>query len=166
MIEVVKFDGEHSNFKLAKQLFMHDKKKKENMWLVCAAVDTQIDLKGLNKYLKVASGNLRAADQESLTQYLGCRKGTVNYFSIVNDVNKKVKVVFDKNLHEAEWQSFHPMDNTASTVIKREGVDKIKELCGRDDSNFEILDFSTIASAAGAADTGAKKDAKAKPAAQ
>jgi Ala-tRNA(Pro) deacylase len=44
-----------------------------------------VDLKGLNKYLKVGSGNLRAADQETLTETLGCRKGTVNYFSILND---------------------------------------------------------------------------------
>jgi hypothetical protein len=40
MIEVVKFDGEHASTKLAKQLFLHDKKKKESVWLVCAAVDT------------------------------------------------------------------------------------------------------------------------------
>jgi prolyl-tRNA synthetase len=150
MVEVVKFDGEHANATLAKQLFMHDKKKKENMWLVCAAVDTQIDLKGLNKYLKVASGNLRAADLESMEKYLGCRKGMVNYFSIVNDTEKKVKVVLDKTLYESQWASFHPMDNCASTCISPAGIDKIKQICGRDESNFEILDFSTIGQPAAA----------------
>jgi hypothetical protein len=35
----IKFDGEHAGACLAKQLFLHDKKKKENMWLVCADVD-------------------------------------------------------------------------------------------------------------------------------
>ncbi len=58
---------------LAKQLFLHDKKKKEKMWLVCAAVDTTIDMKGLSKYLKVASGNLRGGDADSLWKYLGCK---------------------------------------------------------------------------------------------
>jgi hypothetical protein len=42
------------------------------MWLVCAAADTQIDMKALQKHLKVGSGNLRAADSEPLYQYLGC----------------------------------------------------------------------------------------------
>jgi len=114
------------------------------MWLVCAAVDTQIDMKELNKYLKVGSGNLRGADEQSLAKYLGSIKGTCNYFSIVNDVEKSVKLIIDKKLLEAEWASFHPMDNSSSTAIKKEGINKIKEVCGRDDTSFEILDFSTL----------------------
>jgi hypothetical protein len=66
MVATVKFEGEHANTVLAKQLFLHDKKKKENMWLVSAAVDTEVDMKALNKYLGVGSGNLRAADAEAL----------------------------------------------------------------------------------------------------
>lgn len=78
MIEAVKFEGDHANTLLAKQLFLHDKKKKENMWLVCAGVDTEVDMKALNKYLPCGSGNLRAADLESLEKYLGCKKGLVS----------------------------------------------------------------------------------------
>jgi len=95
MLEVVKFDGDQVNTVLAKQLFLHDKKKKENMWLVCAGVHTVVDMKALNKYLPVGSGNLRGADLESLENFLGCRKGVVNYFAIVNDIEKKVKVIMD-----------------------------------------------------------------------
>ena len=145
MIETVKFDGEHANTVLAKQLFLHDKKKKENMWLVCAAVDNDFDLKDLNKYLPCSSGNLRGADAESLEKILGCRKGIVNYFSMINDVQKAVKIIVDKRLIDAEFASFHPMDNTASTAISKEGILKLKELAGRDETNFEILDFSSIA---------------------
>ena len=87
------------------------------MWLVCAAADTQIDMKALNKYLKVGSGNLRAADAEPLYQFLGCQKGLVNYFSIVNDTQNKVKVIIDKAIMDGQYASFHPMDNTASTAI-------------------------------------------------
>jgi len=138
---------------------LFDKKKKENMWLICAGVDTEVDMKGLNKYLPVGSGNLRGADLESLEKYLGCYQGIVNYFSIVNDKENKVKVIYDKILYEAEWASFHPMDNTGSTVINREGVDKLKQLTGRDDTNFEIMDFTTIATGA----PGAKKEEVKKP---
>ena len=66
MSDIIKFDGEHADAVLAKHLFLYDKKKKENMWLVCAAVDTNIDLKALNKHLPCKSGNLRAADAGAL----------------------------------------------------------------------------------------------------
>ena len=66
----------------------------------------------------------------------------VNFFSMINDTDKKVKVVMDKQLAEAKWASFHPMDCTGSTAIRGEGILKLKELAGRDDASFEILDFT------------------------
>lgn len=145
MKQVVKFDGEFAETVLAKQLFLHDKKKKENMWLVCAGVDTTVDMKALSKHLKVGSGNLRAADLESLEKYLGCRKGLVNYFATINDTGKNVKVLMDTVLMNAPFTSFHPMDNTGSTAINKDGILKIKELGGRDDKSFEIIDFGAMA---------------------
>lgn len=151
MVNTVKFEGDHKGTLLAKQLFLYSKKKKDDLWLVCAGVDTQIDMKALEKSLKTGSGNLRAADLESLEKYLGCRKGIVNYFSIVNDRSNKVKVLLDKRLLEAPFASFHPMDNTGSTAINAEGIQKIKQLTGRDDSNFSVIDFTELAGGAGAA---------------
>jgi len=146
MVATVKFDGEHANTVLAKQLFLHDKKKKENMWLVAAAVDTEVDMKALSKHLGVGSGNLRGADAESLENILGCRKGVVNYFAMINDTEKKVKIIVDQRLMDAEFASFHPMDNTGSTAVNKEGILKLKELAGRDDTNWNVLDFSSLAS--------------------
>jgi len=64
-------------------------------------------------------------------------------------------------LIDAEWASFHPMDNTGSTAINKEGIMKIKELTGRDETNFEIMDFAKLAADSGAgaaaADGGEKK---------
>jgi Ala-tRNA(Pro) deacylase len=102
---------------LAKQLFLWDKKNKDSVWLVCAAANSEFDMKEFNKYLKVGSGNLRGADEDVLEKLLGCKKGMVNFFSIVNDVEKKVKLIIDQKLVDAEWASFHPMDNTGSTCI-------------------------------------------------
>ena len=85
MVDAIKFDGEHASAMLAKQLFLHDKKNKDRMWLVCAGLGTTIDLKAISKKEGVGSGNLRGADADSLYKYLGCRQGMVNFFSIVND---------------------------------------------------------------------------------
>ena len=101
-------------------------------------------MKALNKYLPCASGSLRGANEEKLWDILGCKKGMVNYFSIVNDKDRKVKVIIDKKLIEAEFASFHPMDCTASTAVTKDGLMKIKELVGRDDTNFEVLDFASL----------------------
>jgi len=128
------------------------------MWLVCAASDTNIDLKALNKHLPCASGSLRAADHDSLEKYLGCRQGMCNYFAMVNDTGKNVKMIVDQKLMDAKFSSFHPMDNTGSTAINKEGIEKLKELSGRDETNYEIMDFvKLVESSGGAADAGAPK---------
>ena len=114
------------------------------MWLVCADVDTEVNIKHLNKYVKARSGQLSYADEESLAKYLGCKKGNVNYFAMMNDTTNQVKMIIDQKLVDAEWAAFHPMDNTGSTCINKDGIFKLRDLAGRDESNFEVLDFSTL----------------------
>ena len=65
------------------------------MYLVIAAHDTQIDMKGLTKHYKAGSGNLRAGDQDDMYKYLGVKKGAVSLFSILNDTDKKVHLTID-----------------------------------------------------------------------
>ena len=67
----------------------------------------------------------------------------------VGSIIRAVKVILDKRLYDAPFVSFHPMDNSASIAINREGIEKLKTLCGRDNKEFEILDFSTIATEEG-----------------
>lgn len=62
MLEKVKFEGDHAKTLFAKNLFLANKKKKEQMYLVVAAHDTAIDMKALTKHLKVGAGNLRGGD--------------------------------------------------------------------------------------------------------
>ena len=40
-MKAVKFEGAFEKTHLAKNLFFADKKKKERMWLICAASDTK-----------------------------------------------------------------------------------------------------------------------------
>ncbi len=62
-MEKVKFTGEYEGKVIfAKNLFLANKKKKEQMYLVVAAHDTAIDMKSLEKHLKTGSGNLRGGD--------------------------------------------------------------------------------------------------------
>lgn len=95
MIEKVKFEGEHANTLFAKNLFLANKKKKDQMYLVIAAHNTEIDMKALTTHFKAGSGNLRAGDEEVMGQILGAKKGAVTLFSILNDTGKKVNLVID-----------------------------------------------------------------------
>lgn len=71
MSEKIKLEGDVKDAVFAKNLFFANKKKKTDMWLVIAAHDTEIDLKALTKKLGVGSGNLRAGDQDVMTELLG-----------------------------------------------------------------------------------------------
>lgn len=94
----------------AKNLFLANKKKKEQIYLVVAAHDTQIDMKGLTTHLKAGSGNLRAGDQDVMESLLGVKKGAVNLLSLLNDTGSKVTLILDSRLAEGPaYVAFHPM---------------------------------------------------------
>lgn len=83
-----------------------------------------------------------------------------NYFAMINDTGKAVKILLDQKLLDADAASFHPMDNTGSTAIRKDGILKLKELSGRDDTQFEIIDFAKLAGGAGGDEGGKQKPAK------
>lgn len=62
-LAIVKFEGEYANAVHTKNLLMRDGKKKDRLWLVIAAIDTEINLKALGKQLKVASGKFSFASE-------------------------------------------------------------------------------------------------------
>lgn len=125
LVEKAKFTGDREGTLLAKNLFLNDKKKKENMWLVCAAHDANVDIRGLEKTLGLKNGNLRAAAAETMFELLGVKPGKVNMFSLMNDKDKKVKFIIDQRLVDADFVGYHPMDNTATTSITKADQQKI-----------------------------------------
>jgi len=161
MLEKVVFEGEElSKTKFAKNLFLYDKKKKERMWLVICAHDTQFDMKELTKFFVVGSGNLRGGSAELMEGILGVKAGAVNLFSIVNDESKKVGLVLDKRLAEDfDWVGFHPMDNAFTTAIKKADLHKLVELSQHE---AQVVDFTTLAgkNTDAAAKAPAKKEQK------
>ena len=110
MLEHVKFEGEYAKTKFAKSLFFYDKKKKDRMWLVIAAHDSQFSTKALEKKLGCKNGDLRGATPEVLEEVLGVRGGSVCLFAMMNDKeNKKVTLIIDTTLLNHDQIAFHPM---------------------------------------------------------
>ena len=101
-----------------KNLFLKD--AKDQLWLISALGETRIDLKRLPS--TIGSARLSFGREEILHQALGVRPGAVTLFALINDAGHRVKVVLDKALLAHETVNFHPLVNTATTAISREGM--------------------------------------------
>lgn len=104
--------GAHS-----KNLLLKDKKGR--VFLVTAEGDAAIDLKAVSDKIG-ASGRVTFAKAELLMELLGVIPGAVTPFGIVNDRDRVVTVVVDRPMLDHELLNFHPLENTATTAIRRE----------------------------------------------
>ena len=121
-----------------KNLFLKD--AKDQLWLISALGETRIDLKTLPK--TIGSARLSFGREEILYDALGVRPGSVTLFALVNDPNHRVKLVLDRALMDHEVVNFHPLTNTATTAVSREGMLAFLEAVG---CNPQIVDFEALA---------------------
>ena len=100
-----------------KNLFLKDAKGR--LWLISAQDDTEIDLKRLHTV--IGSARLSFGSAELMEQTLGVTPGSVTAFGLINDVERRLTFVLDRRLAQAERVNFHPLTNTATTGVSREG---------------------------------------------
>ncbi|MFK7839923.1 MAG: prolyl-tRNA synthetase associated domain-containing protein [Bdellovibrionales bacterium] len=96
-----------------RNLFLKD--KKEKMFLITAANETEIDLKSLPERLNC--GRLSFASKDRLMQYLGIYPGAVTPFCAINDRNYNVTIILDKAMMHAETINVHPLDNAQTISV-------------------------------------------------
>ncbi len=101
-----------------KNLFLKD--AKDQLWLISALGETRIDLKTLPK--TIGSARLSFGREEMLLDALGVRPGSVTLFALINDRDRRVRLVLDEALLEHATVNFHPLVNTATTAVSREGM--------------------------------------------
>jgi len=110
-----------------KNLFVRNKKGTRH-YLVILECRKRADLRELNNQL--GEDRLSFASPERLKRYLGLEPGAVSPFGLINDKEKMVQVVMDKDLKEAEWVSFHPNVNTSTVTITFKDFEKYLVWCG------------------------------------
>jgi Ala-tRNA(Pro) deacylase len=96
-----------------KSLFLKD--RKDGLWLVVLLEHRRLDLKALADHLKAprfsfGSGGL-------LESALGVTPGSVTPFALINDAERRVRVVLDAEMLEIEPLNYHPLVNTATTAV-------------------------------------------------
>ena len=101
-----------------KNLFLKD--AKDQLWLICALGETRIDLKTLPAV--IGSARLSFGREPLLYEALGVTPGSVTLFALINDQAHRVRLVLDKALLDHELVNFHPLSNTATTTISRQGM--------------------------------------------
>ncbi len=102
-----------------KNLFLRD--KKGAVYLVVAPENAAIELRGLHRLLG-ASGRFSFGSAELMHERLAVAPGSVTPFAAINDKDQRVKIVLDAALMVHETLNFHPLVNTATTSISREGL--------------------------------------------
>jgi Ala-tRNA(Pro) deacylase len=68
------------------------------------------------------------ASPDRLKRYLGVDPGSVTILAIINDVEKKVEVVFDRDLWHSQSFLCHPLINTSTLAISKQGIQRFLEL--------------------------------------
>ena len=139
-----------------KNLFFRNHKGNRH-YLVVFECHKELGIHTLEKSLK--QGKLSFASQERMERCLGLLPGSVSLFGLINDMNlvdeagsalegvaakelfengHRVKLFLDKDLQTSERLSFHPCDNTASTVISNTDFMKYLEIWG---GEYEWIDI-------------------------
>lgn len=121
----------------SKNLFLKD--KAGDFFLISAVGDTPIKLNRLHPH--IGCKRLSFGKEDALFEHLGVRPGSVTVFSIMNDVDGKVRLILDKALFDHEHVWFHPMRNTASTRIKPDDMLQFVKATGHDPL---ILDLTAL----------------------
>jgi Ala-tRNA(Pro) deacylase len=112
-----------------KNLFLRD--KKGTFYLVVAQEDAAIALKDLHRRLG-ASGRFSFGSAEAMGELLGVMPGSVTPFAAINDTAGRVTVVLDRAMLVHDVLNFHPLVNTMTTSISRDGLTKFLAATGHE----------------------------------
>lgn len=110
-----------------KNLFLRNKKGNHH-YLVVAPASKPVDLRALNAAL--GEDRLSFASPERLSRCLGLEPGSVSPFGLINDAEKSVRVVVDKDLAGTAFLGFHPNTNTATLEISGPDFERFLEWTG------------------------------------
>ena len=110
-----------------KNLFLRD--KKGTVFLVVALENAVIELKSLHRSLG-ATGRFSFGSADLMRELIGVEPGSVTPFSVINDKTHRVTVVLDAAMMQHEVLNYHPLVNTGTTTISRDGLLKFLEATG------------------------------------
>ena len=106
---------------ICKNLFLRDQKGKRH-FLVILCSEKKADMAKIQE--QVLSTRLSFASSERLMKYLKLEPGHVSPMGLINDKEKEVEVLIDKDLKVKKLLAVHPNTNEASVLISFEDLMK------------------------------------------
>lgn len=110
----------------AKNLFLRDDKHRA-YYLICLPDEKSVSLREVQE--RLGSRRLSFASEKDLGEMLGLVPGSVTPLGVLNDAERRVEVVIDRELVDAGRVTVHPCDNTATVLLAT--TDLIALLRGR-----------------------------------
>lgn len=110
-----------------KNLFLRDDKRTTYL-LVCVKAATRVNLKELGRSLGVKG--ITFGSPEELQNLLGVTPGSVCLFALGNDSEGKVRGYIDSSIKLGEQMQNHPLENTATVVLRTEDTLHVCERLG------------------------------------
>lgn len=109
-----------------KNLFIKD--RKGGFWLVVLPGEKRADLGRLEKLL--GAPRFSFARPDLLLEVLELTPGSVTPFGLINDRDRRVRVVLDQEMLAAEFVNYHPLHNAASTTLRSADLVRFVEALG------------------------------------
>ena len=101
-----------------KNLFLRNTQK-TRFYLLLLPGDKKFRTKDLSKQLGIA--RLSFAEEEFM-KYLGIRPGSVTVMGLMNDNEKQVTLLVDRDVYAQEYMGCHPCANTSSIKVKTQDI--------------------------------------------
>ena len=120
---------------ICKNLFLRDQKGKRH-FLVVLCSEKKADMTKIQE--QALSTRLSFASSERLMKYLKLEPGHVSPMGLMNDEEKKVEVLIDRDLKDKPLLAVHPNTNEASILITYEDLMKFIKAMGNDYEFIEI----------------------------
>lgn len=120
---------------ICKNLFLRDQKGKRH-FLVILCGDKQASMDKIQK--QAYTTRLSFGSAERLQKHLGLEAGHVSPMGLINNLEKTVEVLLDKDLKNKDKLAFHPNTNEACVLITFADLKKFLDDCGHE------VEFITI----------------------
>lgn len=111
----------------AKNLFLSNNNETRHYLYVCHE-NQRANLKQLAK--KMNDSRLRFGNEKNMTDFLGITAGALSLLALINDPFDRIRVIIENEVLQAESVLLHPLVNTATVILSREGLNEFLSISG------------------------------------
>lgn len=129
-------EGEENSVAICKNLFLCNRQETE-FYLLLIPGDKPFKTKYLSA--QIGSSRLSFAKPEYMEKYLDITSGSVSVLGLMNDHEKKVRLLIDEDVLKDEYFGCHPCINTSSLKIRMEELtEKIIPAMGHEPTTVRL----------------------------